>query len=59
MDPDATLRLLRHAADKYTAFGRHSDAELMATLFTALDDWLVGGGFVPTEWGSIRLTEGN
>ena len=58
MDPNETLRQLR----KLVMFVLEDDtepfqdltekAESLATFFDALDDWLKGGGFLPTAWQS-------
>ncbi len=29
---------------------RHDDAERLANLSEALDEWLTGGGFLPDDW---------
>lgn len=54
MDPTATLTALRELAAQ-TDQGLDSDslsviATQQAELFTALDQWITKGGFLPLEW---------
>lgn len=56
MDPDITLQELRLAVANYLDSGDSTEAHQACDLFQALDEWLIRGGFVPTSWGSIRLT---
>lgn len=51
MDPNETLDQLR----RITLDGLHGgemDAEHMANLFDALDEWMTRGGFLPTAWSA-------
>ncbi len=57
MDPDANLKRQRELAQAIIVAdekGRASEVEDMAVelaeLVQALDGWLTGGGFVPTDW---------
>ena len=63
MDPDETLRMIRHyraevqrmrdAADRGVRVDRHDfnvAAESLAEYVEALDEWLSKGGFVPAAW---------
>lgn len=68
MDPNETLRELRKLAlhvgacaaevDNYTdravLHDLTEEAENFATLFSALDDWLRKGGFLPDAWRASR-----
>lgn len=64
MDPNQTLVELRAFAaringDDETACDAAADAETMATLFQALDEWLSNRGFLPFAWGRGRPNMGN
>jgi hypothetical protein len=55
MDPNETLDRLRELTD----FGdTHEDVERtldeVSDLFTAMDDWLSRGGFLPDDWRKNR-----
>jgi hypothetical protein len=58
MDPDANLaeqrkivaRLLDDNQRK-DDYGRAQDANRLAELVQALDEWLTRGGFLPPSWG--------
>lgn len=57
MDPDETLRRLQDKAEWEIQDSWHvpvserlRNAEEMAELFQALDEWLSKGGFPPTDW---------
>jgi len=55
MDPDANLREPQTIAHRiienhYT----QDDAERLADLVSAMDDWLCRGGFLPREWEASR-----
>lgn len=51
MDPNETLRQLRHAVE-----GESAD---IFELFSALDGWLSKGGFLPTDWMPGSDAEGD
>jgi hypothetical protein len=48
MDPNATLTEIRALVDA----NHHvvMDADRLAELISALDEWITGGGFLPTPW---------
>jgi len=48
MDPNAALQQLRAQADAILSGGGNADT--MAELFQALDEWLSNGGFPPQAW---------
>lgn len=56
MDPDATRDALCDwvsvVQDPTNAalFGDNHAAQALAELFKALDEWIVGGGFLPAAW---------
>ena len=52
MDPDAALDQLRALAARVQADQRlsHSDVVAAAEAFSALDNWLREGGFLPSAW---------
>ncbi len=51
MDPDATLEELRLHCELEKARGLTTgEAERMAVLVEALDQWLSSGGFLPAAW---------
>ena len=51
MDPNQTLKDLRALRAKIHADDSADEkAEEMATLFQALDEWLLAGGFLPRAW---------
>lgn len=60
MDPNANLdEQLRIAARLVAASERgakldENDAERLADLVLALNDWLQGGGFLPRNWSKER-----
>lgn len=47
MDPDETLARLRELAEEEPT---EEVAREMQGLWQALDDWIVGGGFLPRAW---------
>lgn len=49
MDPDITLDQLREAMSILADSDHPLDREA-AELFGALDDWIMRGGFLPTDW---------
>lgn len=56
MDPNETLRMVR-ATIKQMGVETNpainaAYAELLAEYVTALDEWLSGGGFLPTAWAT-------
>lgn len=58
MDPDANLAEIRRIVARVT-WGADSvdhihDLERLAELVEALDNWIVGGGFLPTAWPKGR-----
>ena len=53
MDPDANLKeQLEIAHEAYNHFddGNDKDMDRLVELVIALDEWLAGGGFLPTRW---------
>lgn len=58
MDPNATLAALRALVRQVQATENgdaHADtAERMAELFSALDQWLCRGGFLPRVWNPMK-----
>jgi hypothetical protein len=51
MDPDATLSEMRELANDLGATGSfEGDADRLAELVQALDEWLSKGGFFPKAW---------
>jgi hypothetical protein len=58
MDPDDTLTELRALIGLYHANLPEIDPlttlEQVADYFTALDEWLSSGGFLPSEWNADR-----
>lgn len=61
MDPDANLTELRERVDDLQEYlerqpvthltaDRRDDVERVLDLFAGLDQWLSGGGFLPTAW---------
>jgi hypothetical protein len=73
MDPTANLAMQRALAKQILNDEGHSviDAVALAEHVEALDDWVSGGGFLPTQWpapaptvqegvqGAIRLADGS
>ena len=57
MDPDETLRLLRLTIKQMRVdenpYIKAAHAEEVAEYFEALDGWLAGGGFLPSDWLTI------
>lgn len=51
MDPNETLRELRHLIE---INGEENFSEEIAEKFTALDEWLSKGGFLPADWDQHR-----
>jgi len=58
MDPDANLAEQRRIAarllddnQRKDDYGRAQDANRLAELVQALDEWLTRGGFLPPSWG--------
>lgn len=56
MDPNETLRLLRSQCNDP---GIDFDEYDVRAAFTALDDWLSKGGFLPHDWQTRALTNYN
>lgn len=54
MDPDANLKEQREIAkamlDPESEYVDSGDALRLAELQTALDEWLMSGGFLPRDW---------
>lgn len=54
MDPDEALRACREWRDAYDnapdSIAAREAAERLAEHFTALDDWISTGGFLPAAW---------
>lgn len=63
MDPTETLRLARHALQRFLAASdgasaddEHAAASDLAEAFSALDEWLSRGGFLPLQWDERTVT---
>ena len=60
MDPNENLRQQNVLADRINAQrdrGEHideHDAMRLAELVLALNEWIVGGGFLPSVWAHVR-----
>lgn len=59
MDPNANLaaqiRLARRILDgDESPVDREQSAELLAECVIALDEWIMGGGFLPLAWDKHR-----
>jgi len=54
MDPESNLAAQRRIIARMLADGSDhvdtSDAVRLAELAQALDEWIVGGGFLPRDW---------
>jgi len=52
MDPDKVLEEIRSLCQEAyeTSENSESTACMLAAAFTALDEWLVQGGFLPKGW---------
>lgn len=55
MDPNETLREIRTLNKRVYSLavnGRPDeyDVQRLCELFMALDDWILSGGFAPTDW---------
>jgi hypothetical protein len=54
MDPNANLErqliLAQRIVDSYNEDGLKVDAEELADLVLALNEWIKKGGFLPKEW---------
>lgn len=50
MDPDATLREMRELVGTFNEDPECFDPHRLVELVEALDEWLVGGGFLPSAW---------
>ncbi len=55
MDPDACLAEIRRLVQSINVGGgsaktRGNDAWRLAELVESLDDWIMGGGFLPRAW---------
>jgi hypothetical protein len=52
MDPNTTLKQIRELVTRIISYGSDDldDGEELATLFEALDEWIVNGGFLPKDW---------
>jgi hypothetical protein len=55
VDPDITLQELRLAVSAWETERSLYEANRFCELFSALDEWLIHGGYVPTSWGTIRF----
>jgi hypothetical protein len=53
MDPNANLEEQRRIARRILD-GDDRDAERLAELVEALDEWLASGGFLPSDWAAGR-----
>lgn len=53
MDPNAALNELREMVAAINN-GRTPDLEHLAEVFEGLDDWISRGGFLPTDWFTMR-----
>lgn len=56
MDPNATLNRIRILTARMLADGapESDDAAELAELVSALDSWILGGGFLPSDWAKGR-----
>jgi hypothetical protein len=54
MDPNETLARARKAAQVILAQSMNPYEEELADLFTVLDEWITGGGFLPQSWEPRR-----
>lgn len=57
MDPNEALRCVRHYVTEYRKAVDDGDdaqavmaADSIASHFDALDDWILCGGFLPSDW---------
>lgn len=50
MDPDATLAEIRELLADAERVGWVKDGDRLAELISALDTWIINGGFLPTAW---------
>lgn len=50
MDPNACLAEIRRQVKEQLYGGCECDAERLAELVEALDDWIRKGGFLPKDW---------
>lgn len=52
MDPDANLEAQRRISERFIAGSLSiEDANKLAELMLALDEWIKAGGFLPNSWG--------
>lgn len=56
MDPDAALAELRTLAGRQYGGDTLDEDETfrLAELFHDLDEWLIKGSFLPTDWSALR-----
>lgn len=52
MDPDACLEEIRTVVDQIND-GVPGLATALAELVDALDEWIIGGGFLPRAWTNV------
>lgn len=55
MDPNATVAEIRRIGKKRGPISEY-EGERLVELFSALDDWLVHGGFLPEVWAGAPAT---
>jgi len=51
MDPNATIKEIR----KILELEDEANYDRLAELFSALDEWIVSGGFYPKDWTKGRV----
>lgn len=56
MDPNACLSEIRKLTEKLQSghAGADDDIDRLCELIEAMDNWMTGGGFLPTEWTILR-----
>lgn len=55
MDPNANLAEQRRIVARiFAGEEQDGDAQRLADLANALDEWIAGGGFLPTDWSKPR-----
>ncbi len=58
MDPNETLEEIRQAIQSLRdGDDPHETADMMASYFEELDDWLCKGKYLPEEWGDAASEE--
>jgi len=59
MDPNQALADARQAVEDYRnagSLGMEGDAaDRLVEAFTALDEWIVNGGFAPADWPLVGI----